>query len=86
VLFAAVAITFLVLLVRFLRDRHQLRELLNHWQLLFIAALPVIWFMAAAQPTANHHWFQYRGIAASFWAGFVYLQYLFQNRQDKISP
>jgi len=86
VLFAAVAITFLVLLVRFLRDRHQLRELLNHWQLLFIAALPVIWFMAAAQPTANHHWFQYRGIAASFWAGFVYLQYLLQNRQDKISP
>lgn len=76
VLFAAVAVTFILLLVRFLRDKHQMIELLNHWQLLLIAALPVVWFIVAAQPTANHHWFQYRGIAASFWAGFVYLQHL----------
>ena len=86
VLFAAAAVTFLVLLVRFLRGRHHPRELLNHWALLLITTLPVFWFIVAAQPTANHHWFQYRGIAASFWAGFVYLQYLLQNRQDKISP
>lgn len=82
VLFAAAAVTFLVLLVRFLRDKHQPKELLNHWQLLIIAALPVIWFIAAAQPTANHHWFQYRSIAASFWAGFQYLQYLLQRKPD----
>lgn len=82
VLFAAAAITFALLLVRFLRDKHQPRELLNHWPLLLIAALPVVWFIVAAQPTANHHWFQYRGIAASFWAGFVYLQYLLQRKAD----
>lgn len=82
VLFAAVAVTFILLLVRFLRDKHQMIELLNHWQLLLIAALPVIWFIVAAQPTANHHWFQYRSIAASFWAGFVYLQYLLQRKAD----
>ena len=85
VLFAAVAVTFALLLIRFLRDKHQLREILNHWQLLLIAALPVIWFIGAAQPTANHHWFQYRGIAASFWAGFVYLQYLLQRTPDQHS-
>ena len=82
VLFAAAAITFALLLVRFLRDKHQMIELLNHWQLLLIAALPVVWFIVAAQPTANHHWFQYRSIAASFWAGFVYLQYLLQRKAD----
>lgn len=82
VLFAAMAVTFILLLVRFLRDKHQMIELLNHWQLLLIAALPVVWFIVAAQPTANHHWFQYRGIAASFWAGFVYLQYLLQRKAD----
>ena len=82
VLFSAVAVTFILLLVRFLRDKHQMIELLNHWQLLLIAALPVVWFIVAAQPTANHHWFQYRGIAASFWAGFVYLQYLLQRKTD----
>ena len=82
VLFAAVSVTFILLLVRFLRDKHQMIELLNHWQLLLIAALPVVWFIVAAQPTANHHWFQYRGIAASFWAGFVYLQYLLQRKAD----
>lgn len=85
ILFAAVAILVLLLLYRFLRDKHSLQDLLPHWQLLLIAALPVIWFMVAAQPTANHHWFQYRGIAATFWAGFVYLQFLLQRNPDKLS-
>lgn len=85
VLFAAVAVTFSVLLIRFLRDKHRPRDLLTNWQLLIIAALPVIWFMAAAQPTANHHWFQYRGIAASFWAGFMYLQLLLEKRPDQLA-
>ena len=49
--------------------------------LLMIAALPIIWFMVAAQPTGNHHWFQYRGIAVTFWAGFLYLQYLLTPKE-----
>ena len=80
ILFGAVALGFILLLIRFLKDRHSPRELLQHKALLVIAALPIIWFIAAAQPTANHHWFQYRGIAVSFWAGFVYLQYLLDRQ------
>lgn len=79
ILLGAVALVCVILLYRFLKGRHSPRVLFSHWPLLMIAALPVIWFMVAAQPTANHHWFQYRGICASFWAGFVYLQLLFQK-------
>lgn len=82
ILLAAVALTFLVLLIRFLRGRHQPKEILQNWQFLLLAALPVVWFVAAAQPTANHHWFQYRGIAATFWAGFIYLQLLLKQKAD----
>ena len=80
VLFAAILLTAALLLYRFLRNKHTLQDLLPDWQLLLIAALPILWFIAAAQPTANHYWFQYRGICASFWAGFVYLQLLFQKK------
>lgn len=85
VLFACAAVLLLVIVLRFLKDRHSLRELTGHWQLPVLAALPVVWFLAAAQPTANHHWFQYRGIAASFWAGFVWLQLLLQKRPDQLA-
>lgn len=82
ILFAAVALFFLFVLAAFLRGKHHPRELLSHWNLLVLAALPIIWFMAAAQPTANHHWFQYRSIAATFWAGLVYLQFLFDRKKS----
>lgn len=81
-LLIAVAAVFLLLGIRFCRQKHSLRELGKHWGLLVLAALPILWFMIAAQPTANHHWFQYRGIAATFWAGFVYLQLVFQKNAD----
>ena len=64
-----------VILLVLLRQKPSVRKLGTHWLLLLLAFLPILWFMAAAQPTANHHWFQYRGIAATFWAGLVYLQY-----------
>ena len=76
IFFGAAAIFVLLTVYRFFRCRHHLRALLCNWHLLILASLPVIWFMAAAQPTANHHWFQYRGITASFWAFFLYLQLL----------
>ena len=80
ILFSAILLTAVLLLYRFLRNKHTLRDLLPHWQLLLIAAMPILWFIVAAQPTANHYWFQYRGICASFWAGFAYLQLLFQKK------
>ena len=64
------------LAVRFLKVKPGLSGILRNKELILIALIPVIWFMAAAQPTVNHHWFQYRGIAVSFWAAFVYLQHL----------
>ena len=82
ILLATIAAAFLILLGVFLKRRCRPAALLQHPQLLLLAALPVIWFMAAAQPTANHHWFQYRGIAGSFWAGFLWLQYLLQKQPD----
>jgi len=85
ILFAAVAIAFVLLAYRFLKDRHTLREAAKHWQLVFIAALPVIWFMLSAQPTVNHHWFQYRGIAVSFWAALLWLQFLLQRKPDPLA-
>ena len=81
---AAAAAAFLLLAYRFFRDRHSAKELVTHWPLLLLASLPVIWFMVAAQPTANHHWFQYRSIAATFWAGFLYLQLLLQPGPDPL--
>lgn len=82
ILLAAIVLVLLALVYCFFRKKPGLQALLSHCPLLLIAALPVIWFIAAAQPTANHHWFQYRGICASFWAGFVYLQLFFQTRPD----
>lgn len=81
ILAAACAALLIFLAVRFLRCRCSFRQLFSHTALLVIAALPLIWFMVAAQPTGNHHWFQYRGIAVTFWAGFTYLLYLLQPKE-----
>ena len=81
ILAAACAALLVFLAVRFLRCRCSFRQLFSHTALLVIAALPLIWFMVAAQPTGNHHWFQYRGIAVTFWAGFTYLLYLLQPKE-----
>ena len=81
ILLLACAVGLLLLAIRFLRCRCSFRDLFSHKALLVIAALPILWFMVAAQPTGNHHWFQYRGIAVTFWAGFTYLQYLLQAKE-----
>ncbi len=81
-LLAAGAVCLVYLLVLFLRGKHHPKDLLQHGQLIVLAALPLVWFMAAAQPTANHHWFQYRSIMASFFAGFAYLQLVLQPVQS----
>lgn len=82
ILFVAAAVFLLFLLARFSREKHSSKDLFSHRNLLILAALPIVWFVAAAQPTANHHWFQYRSIAATFWAGFAYLQFLFAPKRN----
>lgn len=84
ILAVACGIVFILLFIRFLRCKCSLRDILSHKELLVIAALPLIWFMVAAQPTGNHHWFQYRGIAVTFWAGFLYLQLLLSKQKNTL--
>lgn len=45
-----------------------IRSVWRQRTLLVLGLLPVLWFVAAAQPTANHYWFQYRSVAATAWA------------------
>ncbi|MCR5576764.1 MAG: hypothetical protein K6F56_07130 [Oscillospiraceae bacterium] len=40
---------------------------------LLTAAIPLVWFSVAAQPTCIHAWFQYRGICVSFCSLFLCL-------------
>lgn len=84
ILLAAVVLFCLFVLIRLLKIKPSANALFSHTGLLFLAALPVLWFAIAAQPTANHHWFQYRGIAASFWAGFMYLQLILKKTEPSM--
>ena len=82
ILLAAVVITLALLIRQFRKGGHTLHQLGQNSQLLVLAALPIAWFILAAQPTANHHWFQYRGIAVTFWALFAYLHLLLRPEEQ----
>ena len=43
-----------------------------HMNVIAVAALPIIWMLAAPQPFNIHHWFQYRSIALSFFSFGIY--------------
>lgn len=86
VMLALAALFCICVLLFAVRKKISVKAVLSHRYLLVTAALPLVWFMAAAQPTANHHWFQYRGIAATFWAGLIYLQLTLQKAPDAPAP
>lgn len=48
------------------------RELLSCGAFLAVAAVPILWFCCAAQPTRIHAWFQYRSIAVSYAGVFLF--------------
>ena len=52
--------------------------------LLFLAALPIVWMLAAPHVTYIHYWFQYRSIALSFWSAGVYCISLFEDNRKRI--
>ena len=81
ILLAAVVITLALVIRQFRKGGHTLHQLGQNSQLLVLAALPIAWFILAAQPTANHHWFQYRGITVTFWALFAYLHLLLRPEE-----
>lgn len=64
----------------------QRQDLKKHGMVLVIAALPVVWLVAATQPTSIHYWFQYRGIAASFWGAGLYVLLTAEDAQKKSLP
>ena len=82
ILFGAVALAGLWVLYRLWKLKPRKQQFLAPTPLLLIAFLPILWFMIAAQPTANHHWFQYRSICATFWAGLMYLSMVLDTKED----
>jgi len=52
--------------------RRGVRELLSCGAFLAAAAVPILWFCCAAQPTRIHAWFQYRSIAVSYAGIFLF--------------
>lgn len=60
-------------LIRVRKNRVPGKCLRNGLPALFVAVMPVIWFLLTVQPTAIHAYFQYRTIALTYWAvgGYV---------------
>lgn len=61
---AAILILYALLMIR--RGRLEPKRIWNG-TLVCITLIPLLWMAAAATPTANHAFFQYRSLAAVFW-------------------
>lgn len=68
ILIVVLALTAVWVFLRVRRMPGGIRGILKEGTLPVLGLLPIVWFIAAAQPTANHYWFQYRSIAATVWA------------------
>lgn len=91
IIFALIIILTVVFFIEFKRGKITGANLVAHKNLVFISLFPITWFIIAAQPTAIHAWFQYRGIALLYWAlgGYISLAYgypqkLNENKKEKI--
>ena len=71
-----------ILAYRLYKGTLHLRDFAKYKTILLIAAFPIIWFVIAARPLINHYYFQYRSIAAVFWAigGYLCLLWKEENR------
>jgi len=65
---ALAAALLLFALWRLRRGKMSMGGLRKNLPLLLIGIFPLLWFAVAARPTANHAFFQYRGIAVLYWA------------------
>lgn len=70
--------------VTVLRRKVPLSAFWKYRGLLFLAALPIVWMLAAPHVTYIHYWFQYRSIALSFWSAGVYCISLFEDNRKRI--
>lgn len=73
------AVGVLGFLAALLRRRLPLSAFRKHHALLFVAAVPIVWMLAAPHVTYIHYWFQYRSIALSFWSVGLYCLFLFEG-------
>lgn len=65
------------------RKKLRLCDVTAHAKLLAVALLPLIWFAVTAQPIAIHYWYQYRGIALTYWAVGAYVTQTFWQRAER---
>jgi len=79
---AVLAVVVLFAVIQFLRSRQPLKALKDHVLFLVIACLPILWFVAAAQPTYIHAYFQYRGIVVALWGCMVYVMLTIQKQGE----
>ncbi len=81
-IFLALALLALaaVWLFLFLRRKKTVADLLSSSVYLFIAAIPLVWFIAVSGPSLRHSWFQYRGIGVFL---FGILLFVIQSTQKQ---
>lgn len=70
-MFIICLLVYLLILIK--KKKVKLKHIKNCSSVLIIAAIPLIWFAVAAQPTAIHAFFQYRNIALTYWAVGAYV-------------
>lgn len=65
---AAVLLFVIIILVKTGKKELVLKPNRRMAGIILIAALPLLWFAVAAEPTIKHTFFQYRNIAVTYWA------------------
>ncbi|MCI6957027.1 MAG: hypothetical protein SPI15_01400 [Candidatus Faecousia sp.] len=85
ILSAAILAFTIVICTVFLRRKVSFSDLKAHAVLLIVSALPLVWMLAAPQPTTIHYWFQYRSISVSFWSFGMYCLLTAKSMEKPIS-
>lgn len=73
ILLSAVVLLVSVLIYGFYTGKIDRGACSRNRGLFVMAAMPFVWFLATAEPTTVHFWFQYRSVALTYWAIGAYL-------------
>lgn len=77
-----VGIVLTVVIYKLAKGHSSLKNLRSSTPYLFMAAVPLLWFVITKQPVAIHGYFQYRNIALTHWAAGVFLYFLFAKKDE----
>lgn len=75
--------TLLLWLYFLLRSGSRKERFLSGLPYLLVACLPILWFIAASEPSLKHSWFQYRNVGVFL---FGLLLFVFQTRKKSVPP